>query len=264
MSSDRRNWSREETIVAFNIYCKVPFSKATKTNHVIEYHAELLGRTPSALSMKIGNLASLDPELKERGIGGLPNISRLDKEVWDEFHGDWDKLAFESEQILASLQHANISDLVHSDITPEEDVLPEGLDKQTIVKTRVNQTFFRAAILSAYNKRCCITGIAVPELLVASHIIPWSERDDIRTNPRNGLLLNSIHDKAFDKGLITISPDYKIVISDQIYNMMPEDIIYDWFGRYDGKSISLPDKFLPARDYLKWHNENVFQGSVKV
>ena len=130
--------------------------------------------------MKIGNLASLDPELKERGIGGLPNISRLDKEVWDEFHGDWDKLAFESEQILASLQHKNIRDLVHSDITPEEDVLPEGLDKQTMVKTRVNQTFFRAAILSAYNKRCCITGIAVPELLVASHIIPWSERGDIK------------------------------------------------------------------------------------
>lgn len=263
MLEERRNWNKEETIVAFNIYCKIAFSKATKTNPVIISNAMLLGRTPSALSMKIGNLASLDPELKERGIGGLPNISKLDKEVWDEFNGDWDMLAFESEKILAKLKNSRVEDMVEDSILTVDKPLPKGLDRQSVVKARVNQSFFRSAILSAYDNKCCITGISVPELLVASHIIPWAKRDDTRTDPRNGLLLNSIHDRAFDAGLITITSDYVVKLSDYIYGSMPHDVIDSWFVNYDGKTISLPDKFLPSKDYLKWHNDNIFKGSLK-
>lgn len=259
MADERRNWSREETIVAFNIYCKITFSKATKTNPLIISAAKLLGRTPSALSMKIGNLASLDPELKKRGIGGLPNISKLDKDVWQEFNQDWDKLAFESETIIASLKnHA-----VEESISEDDATLPIGKDRQSIVKTRVNQSFFRSSVLSAYGHKCCITGISMPELLIASHIVPWSKRDDTRTDPRNGLLLNALHDKAFDSGLITVTPDYVIHVSDEVSQQLSDEYLKEWFTPYESKQIALPNKFLPSKEYLKWHNENVFRGMLK-
>lgn len=263
MTDERRNWSKEETIVAFNIYCKVVFSKVTKSNPIIIKNATLLGRSPSALTMKIGNLASLDPELKERGIGGLPNISKLDKEVWDEFNGDWDRLAFESEKILAKLKNIRVEDIIVSPIISANLPLPKGLDKSSIVKARVNQTFFRSAILIAYSGKCCITGIGVPQLVVASHIIPWAKREDTRTDPRNGLLLNSIHDRAFDAGLITVTTEYVVKLSDYIYDFLPNDVIDSWFVKYNGKTISLPDKFLPSTDYLRWHNDNIFKGSLE-
>lgn len=257
MASERRNWSREETIVAFNIYCKTTFSKATNKNPLIISAAQLLGRTPSAMSMKIYNLASLDPELKKRGIVGLPNISKLDRDIWQEFNQDWDRLAFESETILAELKNIKVEDVVNEDYVQ----LPEGKDRQSLVKSRVNQSFFRNAVLNAYDSKCCITGISTPELLIASHIVPWSRRSDCRTDPRNGLLLNALHDRAFDAGLITVTPDYVLHISDQVNQLMQTEDAKKWFIDYAGKHISLPDKFLPAKEYLRWHNENLFRGN---
>lgn len=67
-------------------------------------------------------------------------------------------------------------------------------------------------MLSAYNNTCAITKIKINEFLVASHIKPWAKDQNNRLNPHNGICLNSIHDKAFDRGLITIDKDYNIVI----------------------------------------------------
>lgn len=259
MAEERRNWTRDETIIAFNLYCKIPFSETTKTNPLIIKFAPLLNRTPSALSMKIGNLASLDPQLQARGVSGLVNRSRLDEEVWNEFNDDWDKLAFESERILANLQGLALDDIADNE-QQEEISLPIGADRQAVVKARVNQSFFRSAVLTAYSSKCCITGLEVPQLLVASHIIPWSKRTDLRTNPRNGLLLNAIHDKAFDTGLITVTPDYKIKVSTFINELVPHEIVKEWFLAYSGKSIHLPERFPPSKEYLEWHNKNVFKG----
>lgn len=259
MAEERRNWTRDETIVAFNLYCKIPFNEVTKSNPLIVKYATILGRTPSALNMKIGNLAHHDPELRKRGITGLVHGSRLDEEIWNEFNGNWNGLAFESEEILARLQgngiEAEVDELVDDDMP-----LPIGTDKETIIRARVNQAFFRSAVLAAYNNKCCITGLSVSQLLVASHIVPWAKNTDMRTDPRNGLLLNSIHDKAFDTGLITITPDYKIKVSRQIYDLLPDDVINQWFVKYEGGSIALPEKFFPSAESLKWHNENVFKG----
>lgn len=128
MPEERRNWTRDETIVAFNLYCKIPFSETTKTNPIIVKFAKVLNRTPSALSMKMGNLASLDPQLQARGVSGLVNRSRLDDEVWSEFNEDWNKLAFESERILADLQKLDIEDV--ADNEPQEELpLPVGADR---------------------------------------------------------------------------------------------------------------------------------------
>ena len=86
------------------------------------------------------------------------------------------------------------------------------IERESIVKVRVNQYFFRKTILAAYNNTCCITGINKPELLIASHIIPWSENEELSVNPLNGLCLNAIHDKAFDCGLIAIRTDLMIIL----------------------------------------------------
>jgi putative restriction endonuclease len=260
MAEKQRNWNREETIVAFNLYCKIPFRESTKNNPLIIKFSKILGRTPSAIAMKIANLGSLDPELKERGITGLINGSRMDEEIWNEFNGDWNRLAFESERILATLQSDSLEKVAESKPLGEDLFMPEGADRQTIIKARVNQGFFRAAVLSAYGGKCCITGVSVPQLLVASHIIPWSVRTDTRTNPRNGLLLNSVHDKAFDAGLITITTDYEVNVSKYMHEFLPDRIIKEWFVDYAGKKIAMPEKFLPSKEYIRWHNENIFKG----
>ncbi|MBJ7882248.1 HNH endonuclease [Gelidibacter salicanalis] len=242
------NWSREETIVAFNVYCKIPFKNSSKTHPTVIKYAHIIGRSPSALNMKIGNFGRLDPELKKRGISGLVNGSKLEEIVWNEFHGNWDDLAFESEKIIAEFQGNSIEGIINI-----ED-FPEGKDKLRLVKTRVNQSFFRSSVLSAYNLTCCITGLKIPELLIASHIIPWRD-DKERTNPQNGVCLNSLHDKAFDKGLLSISPDYTIAISRYILDYeMKEDKLY--FSHFNNKKMSLPDKFFPKREFLEHHYSN--------
>lgn len=257
MADERRNWTREETIVAFNLYCKIPFGKITKSNPIVIEHAMALGRTPSALTMKIGNLARLDPELKKRGVSGLANGSKMDEEVWNDFNNDWNNLVFESEKIIASLRGVNVESTINTAST-DDLVLPAGTDKEVTAKARVFQSFFRSALLVAYGGKCCITGLPIPQLLIASHIIPWTESVELRTDPRNGLLLNSIHDDAFDKGLITVTLDYKVKVSSRIHSLLPDKIVTDWFINYDGKSINLPERFLPSTASLTWHHENVF------
>src|SRR5690606_5683223 len=104
------NWTKEETIIAFNVYCKVPFKNSSKTHTTIVKYANILSRSPSELNMKVGNFGMLDPELKRQGISGLVNGSKLEEVVCNEFNGDGDKLAFESEKLIAALQSRTIDD----------------------------------------------------------------------------------------------------------------------------------------------------------
>lgn len=95
---------------------------------------------------------------------------------------------------------------------------------------------------------------------MASHIIPWSVDHGNRVNPRNGLCLNSLHDRAFDRGYITITPDYKVKIASAISSAEKDDIAHDFFYVFDQKRINLPDKFLPSREFLDYHAHNIFRG----
>jgi putative restriction endonuclease len=249
------NWTREETIVAFNVYCKVPFKKSSKTNPTIIKYAKIIGRSPSALNMKVGNFGRLDPELKKQGIVGLGNGSKLDEIIWNEFNGNWETLAFESELLIAQFQNKTIEETFEFDL----DNLPEGKERETLIKVRVNQSFFRSTILSSYNQKCCITGLSIPDFLVASHIVPWKKDDKNRLNPHNGLCLNYIHDKAFDRGFLTVTPDFKIKISDYFKDYSKENAVTDLFMKYDNHPIILPDRFLPSQDFLDWHFTNIFK-----
>lgn len=249
------NWTREQLIVTFNLYCKIPFSKSVQGNPDVIRVANLIGRTPSAVAFKLGNFGSFDPELKKRGIGGLPNTSRLDKEIWDEFNSNWEELAFQSENLIAQFGNKTIEEVFDIDISN----LPVGHERESLVKVRVNQIFFRQSVLSIYGGRCCITGLDMPSLLVASHIVPWRNDENNRTNPQNGLCLNSLHDRAFDKGLITITTDFKVKISTYLRKSGSKEFIKDFFLGYDNQEISLPDKFRPDREFLTFHNREVFE-----
>ena len=249
------NWTREETIIAFNVYCKIPFKNSSKTNPTIIKYANIIGRSPSALNMKVGNFGRLDPELKKQGIVGLGNGSKLDEVVWDEFNGNWEKLAYESEILIAKFQNKNIEENIEIDIFE----FPVGIEREVLIKQRVNQSFFRSTILSSYNLKCCITGLSISEFLVASHIKPWKSDEGNRLNPHNGLCLNSIHDKAFDKGFITVTPDYKIKVSKYFDEVKNDNSISDFFLKYHDQSIILPDRFLPSNDFLDWHYQNIFK-----
>lgn len=240
--------------MAFNLYCKIPFAKCVQTNPDVIEVANLIGRSPGAVAFKLGNFGSFDPELKNRGIGGLPNTGRLDKEIWNEFNNNWDELAYQSELLIAKFSNRPIEAVAEIDISD----FPVGSERESLVRLRVNQSFFRRSVLSIYGGKCCVTGLEIPSLLVASHIVPWRLDEGNRTNPQNGLCLNALHDRAFDKGLITITPDFKIKTSPKLEESKNREFVDDYFIRYENKVISLPDKFFPHEEFLSFHNREIF------
>ena len=252
MKEGQKLWKRDELILAVNLYCKLPFGKMHKGNNEIIQFAELVGRTPSSIAFKLGNFASFDPTLKERGIKGASNASKLDKQIWDDFYNNWDAALLESEKLLANIKHTTVEKLNMIDL----DNLPaEGKEKERLVKVRINQSIFRSIVLATYDCSCCITGIHNPDLLIASHIAPWSIDEKNRLNPMNGLCLNALHDKAFDKYLITVSAeDYTIKVSSRLLPKNPSESMRHNFLNIDGRAINLPDKFLPSTELLKIHN----------
>jgi len=257
---ERRNWTREELVVAFNLYCKIPFSKINYKHLQIIQLANIIGRTPSAVAWKLVNFASLDHSLQARGIAGAKNTGKLDKEIFDEFTNNWSDLGYESEMLFSKYFKEDLLPMKEQYIDDEEEIyqIREGQVKETVVKVRVKQSFFRKAVLSSYENKCCITGIEISELLVASHIIPWSKDEKNRLNPQNGICLNSIHDKAFDRGLITIDKDFRIIVSPKIKNMYNESM-KTFFYNFEGKTITLPKKFIPDEEFIFYHNNNIFQ-----
>lgn len=251
----QRVWTRDELVLAFSLYCKIPFGRIHNRNPEIIHLAKILNRTPSSLSWKLANFARLDPALRKRGIQGAGHGSSGEVEIWKEFNDDWDSLAFESECLLRQLHH---EPLLPS--TDDPMAFPEGLTREALRRVRVNQGFFRSAVLAAYNDRCCITGLSSRELLVASHIVPWATDSTNRTNPRNGLCLSALHDRAFDCGLITVTADLMVRISPKIHKSATRNsALRELFLRYESSKILLPSRFLPDAEFLRYHNHHIFQ-----
>ncbi len=256
MKKGQRLWTRDELIIAMGLYCRIPFGKLHSRNPEIISLATLLGRTPSSVAYKLVNFASLDPALKARGIKGASNASKLDKEIWLEFVDHWNVLPYESERLRAKLEGTTVEKLNHLN----EDELPrQGRTREQIVKVRVNQSFFRSAVLAAYDNTCCITGIRKSELLIAGHIRPWGLDEENRLNPRNGIAINALHDKAFDAGLITITPEYIIQVSSELEKTSRNDPIGRFFTKYANRPMILPSRFLPDKEFLKYHNDVRFR-----
>jgi predicted restriction endonuclease len=131
---------------------------------------------------------------------------------------------------------------------------PPGVEREALVKLRVNQAFFRQRVLSAYEFRCCVTGLQSRSLLVASHIVPWAEDAANRLNARNGLCLNALHDRAFDRGLMWIEPDFVIRLSPKLRETNDDSKqTVDWLFSFDGKKLLLPTNFQPDLKFLTKH-----------
>lgn len=199
--------------------------------------------------MKVGNFGRLDPTLRAQGIVGLRHGAKMEKEVWHEFMANPDEMAIKSEEIIAELKKRHGTDL-------EKDILkkqPIGEDRKTTTKQRIGQEFFRNVVLSSYNNHCCVSGIGNSELLEACHIIDWSKDKANRTNPQNGLCLNVFFHRAYDKYLFAITPDYEIVISDKLVDNTVDEGSKTYLMELKGKQISLPDHFLPKKEFLEEH-----------
>ncbi|NLY16593.1 MAG: HNH endonuclease [Gammaproteobacteria bacterium] len=247
-------WTEQQLLVAFALYCRIPFGLFHQRNPELIRYAELIGRTPSALAMKLCNIASLDPVFIQSGRKGLEGASQADQRMWDSMQQDWEGFALRSQAALDDLGVIEIEPLEKDG--PDTDFSAE--DAIVRRKQRIGQNLFRQAVLSAYDYRCCISGLAVPELLVASHIVPWSQDKKNRLNPRNGLALSVLHDKAFDLGYLTLDKDYRVVISHLLDNS-EDSFLQDSLWRYDGCQIRLPSKFWPQPDFLEFHRENILR-----
>lgn len=187
--------------------------------------------------------------MKERGIIGLIHGAKMEEDVWNEFYGNPELLAFESEKIIAQISNQSIEDSTAIQI----DDLPQGIERTAIIRQRVNQSFFRSAVMSAYNFKCCISGVNAPQLVEACHIVDWSEDPNNRTNPKNGLCMNSFFHKAYDKYLLAISPDLLIIVSEELFQSATEESFFNYLKEINGRKILMPDKFFPQRELLALH-----------
>lgn len=261
-------WTRDELLVTFNLYCKIPFSKTKASNPSVTQIARLIGRSPASVAMKLGNLGSFDPALRAKGIRGLSQASKGDRAIWEEFNQNWDKLSVESElateRLLASAQgrshKTQLQRWLEEPLFVKLGKPPTGPSETTReVKVRLHQRFFHDAVMASYGVSCCVCSNPVPKLLTAGHIIPLTMREDLRANPRNGLCLCSLHHNAFDCGLWTLDDSFKIILSSELTAYLPNRTLELNFVEYLGVGIHMPDKFWPETEFLAYHRLNLFR-----
>lgn len=243
---ERRPWTKDELLQVLKLYCLTPFGRIHSRNPIVQKTASQLGRTPSAVALKMTNFASLDPTLRQ---SGMSNSSRLDREVWTKFFADMTS-SLAGQEFQPRRTFAEEAEKYELGIA----LFPEGMDVLRSVKTRRNQDFFRRLVLASYENKCALTGIDEPNLLVASHIVPWAENKDIRTAPQNGICLNALHDCAFDQGLITFDDDYHVIYSKRLPEVARAAL--DSFG---SQTLRLPSRFVPDRALIAFHRKHKFR-----
>lgn len=253
----RRLWTRDEMILVLNLYMKLPFSKIHDYNPEVIKMADLLDRSPASVAMRLGNYASCDPLLAERNVRGLADGRRRCMPYWEEFQDNQEDLIYESECIRAKYEGNTIEHKYKNVLEKLEFV--EGKDRERWVKMRVNQSVFREMVLNNYSCRCALTDIDLPELLVASHIIPWSVNARERLNPANGICLSTLYDAAFDKGLIAFKPDTtELIVSERLKDRAKKEFYEKYFGSLEGRKLNTAEKYRPSAECLNYHLKRVF------
>lgn len=254
--TERRNWTRDELLVALKIYCELEFGQFDQRNYRIKEVSTYIHRTPSSLSMKLCNFASLDPAMMGKGLKGA---SKADAAIMQEFLHDTEKVILEFEKAYADFSaHTNASSLADSHEIFEYDF--ENItqtEKLSLVKTRTVQQFFRTAVISSYHFKCAVCELGLQEMLTASHIIPWSKNEKFRTDPANGISLCALHDRAFDRGFFALNNECEVMLSSRL-NSAKALSVEHMFMRFDKQPLNLPFRFRPKQEYLEWHRENVF------
>lgn len=244
-----KRWTREELLVALNFYHRLTFGQLHARQPAIVLLAEKLGRGSNSLAMKLCNFAALDPALKLRGIKGLEGASALDRSVWNEFHENLNEEVPSSEETLRRL--FGVREGYALEVLPREGIRvrkrpPTGPTEATAnVQIRRGQDYFRDAVLNNFGGRCGVTQLAVRELLIASHILPWGTHKTERLNVRNGLCLSRLHDAAFDQGLITFDDNLRLLLSPRLRSELSQRAVAENFGAYANQPLHLPDDAAP-------------------
>lgn len=175
-------------------------------------------------------------------------------------YAEYEQQVVEADEIVAKEKDPRT---ISKKLIAHFDLTKEGEDEVSKTKRRKGQSYFRRMILANYGDRCALTGIDIPQLLLASHIIPWADKThkQDRLNPCNGICLSALYDMAFDKGLITFSPDdYSVLFSSALRDNEPKEYYDKHFGIIEGCKLMVPDEFKPNRDFLAYHRDKVFVG----
>ena len=258
LDRDGAVWSWDETRMAFILYCMLEPREITPANPDIQLLAKALHRKPGAVSKKLWNIQAHDTNRVQAGKTGLNHTNKFDKLIWEEYHEKGNALIDEATELLSeTTKHVALAS--GTTVEYESMAIPEGKEKESTVSVRVNQQYFRNTLLTNYQHRCCLTGLAIESLLVASHIKPWRDSDPKteRLLASNGLLLNAFHDKAFDKGLITFDDSLRLVVSRKVKHDPVNDA---WLFAFRGKQIERLLVMPPAREFLEFHRDVVFKG----
>jgi len=248
-----QSWTREELILAFDLYFRTPFARTKASNPDVIKLARSLERSPASIARKLGNFGSFDPALKAEGITGLSHASHLDEQVWQEFNEDWARLAEEADELKSVYG-------LHTEPSEAELELPSGPSEVTVLaKRRLHQSFFRDAVRANYDNRCCLTGLRISQCLVASHIVPWSRDERYQADPTNGLCLSATFDRLFDSGMLTFTSNLTAAFAAEL-KKKNDEAVETLILRFEGCRIAKPSKLMPSTERLAWHRENVFKG----
>ena len=259
--AERTGWTRDQQLVALRLYARTPFGRLHGRNPEIRELAPRIGRTADALAMKACNFASLDPAFRRTDRAGLSGASTADRALWAEFAADAEAIAAEAEAAYARLAEAAPPPPPGTPPAAEAELeVPAGpWEREQLVRVRRVQGFFRAAVLTSYEHRCALTGLDLPELLTASHITPWSESIPRRADPTNGICLNALLDRAFDRGLFTFDDGLRVVVSQRWRGIEPGVAARLDLADLHGRPLSAPSRFEPDPEAVRFHRENVFQ-----
>lgn len=260
---ERQLWTREEFMLVMNLYTKIRYGQFNVNNSEVQKLASLIGKSPGAVAYKLVHFAGLDSFHKERGIKGLANPGIKAIAIYNEFQENWNEMLYESEVLLAKAQNTTVEKNFFSEkelekIEEHKIGDKKGLDVKRLVKTRVNQTLFRKIVTNNYSNTCAICGINLPELVIASHILKWSENENERLNPTNGICFCNTHDRAFELGFIGINTDYNILISKKLKEISDKKTLELVFYRHEKTKLIMPDKYFPNKLYLDIHCQNRF------
>jgi hypothetical protein len=217
--------------------------------------------------------APLKVWLTAAGTGGpvaAVSMGRVGRALQDEGHllavspapppgAAWATEAADVPTLLASLRRAfQLSRALPNEILhvfeQRTASLPRTTEAERLVVQRVGQDIFRERLIEYWDGRCAVTGLAVPELLRASHIKPWAScaSDAERLDVFNGLLLAPHLDALFDGGFITVEDSGEVVVSPVLSH--DARVILDV-----ARPMRIRKLMDHHREYMAWHRQHSFQ-----
>ncbi len=262
MAMVRRNWTEDEVTLALALYLRTPRSRINAKHPDIIELAAALGRTPSAVSMKMHNLAAHDKVLTDRQLLSLSHGSHIDGLIWERYMGaDRTKPLtglLEAVETLLTSGEYNAPSFIDANTLLINETSTLKTESLAIVKQRRNQAYFREAVMTMYDRKCLVTGLHSDPLIEVAHIVPWAENEALRLVTANALTLNPLIHRAYDANLIGIDPDMVIHVDEELI-LASEGDLRTLFLNVDGHQLALPEHARPAADYLDAH----YQGFLK-